>query len=221
MSAGTNRNEGPDRQRTCRRCGTCCRKGGPTLHTEDRGLVESGIIPAHNLYTIRCGEMAFDNVRAALTPVAGDHIKLKGKDTRWACCLYDDDQKACRGYDRRPLECRTLKCWDTHEIERIYGSDLLTRQDLIGGVDGLWDLVADHQRRCDYDVARQLIRHLERGDRERARSKLLQLVQYDIEIRRLVIQMGGAGAEMLDFLFGRPMSETLKAEGLNLQPKPK
>jgi hypothetical protein len=26
---------------------------------------------------------------------------------------------------------------------------------------------------------------------------------------------------MLEFLFGRPMSDTLKAEGLNLKPRPK
>jgi hypothetical protein len=30
----------------CRRCGTCCRKGGPALHREDRHLVVDGLIPA-------------------------------------------------------------------------------------------------------------------------------------------------------------------------------
>lgn len=205
----------------CRRCGTCCRKGGPTLHLADRPLVERGDILLAELFTIRAGEMAYDNVREKRVTVADDHIKLKGTGGRWACCRYDDISGVCRDYEHRPLECRRLKCWDIAELEKISGRDLLTRKDLLGAVAGLWELVCDHQRRCSYDVARRLIGQMTGGRSEHARRRLLEMVQYDIEIRRLVADQGGSGAQMLEFLFGRPMRDTLKAEGLNLRPKPK
>ncbi len=208
-------------QTTCQRCGTCCHKGGPTLHIEDRELIEEGAIPLHDLFTIRRGEMALDNVRNELAPVTSDHIKIKGQGDSWTCRNFDDADKGCRIYAKRPLECRTLKCWDTHEIERIYGRDLLSREDLLAGVDGLWDLVVDHQKRCSYDTARELIRRLATDDRDSAKNELLQMIQYDLEIRRLFGKRGTGAGHMLEFLFGRPMSDVLKAEGLNLQPRKK
>lgn len=55
---------GAGRVRThCRRCGTCCEKGGPALHTDDRMLIENGHIPARYLFTIREGEPVVDNVK--------------------------------------------------------------------------------------------------------------------------------------------------------------
>ncbi len=204
---------------TCQRCGTCCRKGGPTLHSKDRGVVEKGIVPLAELFTIRKGEMALDNVRGALAPVANDHIKLKGNPDDWTCCRFDEERNACTVYNDRPLECRLLKCWDTHEIERIYGRNLLSRDDLIGGVEGLWDLVSDHQDRCSYEKARELMQRLNAEDGDRTRRDLLEMIQYDIEIRRLVTAKGTMNADVLDFLFGRPMGDVLKAEGLNLRSK--
>lgn len=205
---------------TCLRCGTCCRKGGPTLHIADRPLVEQGKILLEDLFTIRAGEMARDNVRGELIPVAADHIKLKGSGEGWTCCYYDEVSKGCGEYENRPLECRLLTCWDTVELEKVYGRDLLSREDLLAGVEKLWDLVSGHQQRCSYESARKLIIRLHSSSHNSARRELLQMIQYDIEIRRLVIEKGGPGAQLHEFLFGRPMSETLKAEGLNLQARP-
>ena len=47
----------------CRRCGTCCEKGGPALHGEDRPLVDRGQVPARCLFTIRAGEPVRDDMR--------------------------------------------------------------------------------------------------------------------------------------------------------------
>lgn len=52
-------------QRTCMRCGTCCEKGGPGFHQEDRMLIEKGRIPLKYLYTIRKGEFAYDKIGRA------------------------------------------------------------------------------------------------------------------------------------------------------------
>ena len=219
MSPAPRRLKASKNQSACRRCGTCCRKGGPTLHAEDRELVEKGTIQLCDLFTVRAGEMAFDNLRGKTFAVAADLIKLKGTGGSWACCRYDGNSNTCRLYAQRPLECRLLKCWDTAELERIYGRNLLSRQDLLAGVGGLWDLVVDHQRRCSYSRARQLIKQIGAGGRGSARRELLQTIQYDAEIRRLVTGEGGVDEAMLDFLFGRPMSATLRAEGLKLVPR--
>lgn len=219
MVLQSHKSSGSKIQTTCHRCGTCCRKGGPTLHIDDRPLVEQGRILLKDLFTIRTGEMAHDNVRGELIPVTTDHIKLKGRGDQWTCCHYDETSGGCSEYENRPLECRRLKCWDTIELEKIYGQELLGREDLLADVEGLWDLVSDHQQRCSYERARKLMNRLDGDSRISARRELLQMIQYDIEIRRLVAEKGGPGAEMVEFLFGRPMSDTLKAEGLNLQPR--
>ena len=88
---------------TCRRCGTCCKKGGPAFHQADKALIESGEIPSKYLYTIRKGEMAYDNVRRCLEPAGSDIIKIKGKGTSWTCLFFDEAQAACTIYDNRPF----------------------------------------------------------------------------------------------------------------------
>jgi Fe-S-cluster containining protein len=200
----------------CKRCGTCCRKGGPSFHRADRALIESGTIPARCLYTIRKGEMAYDNVRQCLEPVGSDIIKIKGKGAEWTCLFLDEAQSACTIYENRPVECRALKCWDTEEIEALYARKRLKREDLLADIEGLWDLIKDHQERCNYDTIYALTKAIEGEDAQGARQKLAELVKFDAEIRKLAVARGGLDAEMLDFLFGRPLSQTLKYVGLEV-----
>jgi len=206
---------------TCLRCGTCCQKGGPGFHQEDRVLIEKGRIPSKYLYTIRKGEHAFDNVKACLVPVASDIIKIRGQKGNWACIFFDSQKKACSIYSDRPLECRVLKCWDTGELERIYSGNRLTRRDLISQVKGLWDLVSDHQARCDYAKIKKLINDLDGPHKGRARKKLLEIIQYDAEFRKLVVAKGELDPAMLDFLFGRPLTETLPNYGIKVRQEGK
>lgn len=201
----------------CIRCGTCCEKGGPGFHIEDRMLIDKGVIPSRYLYTIREGELARDNVKGCLMPVESDIIKIKSKKDTWTCIFFDEVEKGCTIYDDRPLECRKLKCWDTRELEQIYAIARLTRKDLIANVQGLWDLIEDHQTRCDYKKIQDLIMGLTGVKRNRARRKLLEIIRYDAEIRNLVISRGGLDADMLDFLFGRPLTRTLGNYGIKIQ----
>jgi Fe-S-cluster containining protein len=201
----------------CIRCGTCCEKGGPGFHEKDRSLIESGVIPSRCLFTIRKGEFAYDNVKKTLRPLDADIIKIKGKGDTWTCIFFDDGRKECTIYDDRPQECRALKCWDTRELERIYAKRRLTREDLMADVDGLWDLIAEHQKQCDYGTIRDIIRELELADSNGARQQLAEIINFDIEIRKLVVARGGLDGEMLDFLFGRALTETLPNYGINVQ----
>ena len=201
----------------CIRCGTCCEKGGPGFHQEDRLLIDNGLIPARCLYTIRKGELAYDNVQRRLMPVDSDIIKIKGKADAWTCAFFDEPNKQCSIYDDRPRECRALKCWDTRELEKMYAGGRLTRHELISEVEGLWDLIQDHQKRCDYARIQDLIRELDSSPKNNARRQLGEIIKYDIEIRELVVSKGGMDPEMLDFLFGRPLTKTLPNYGIRIR----
>jgi len=201
----------------CIRCGTCCEKGGPALHQEDRVLVEKGRIPSKYLYTIRRGELAHDNVKGCLMPVDSDIIKIKGKEDTWTCIFFDEQNKGCSIYNDRPLECRALKCWDTGELEKMYACHRLTRDDLVSKVEGLWDLIKDHQARCDYEKIKEQIGNLDGPHRDRARKKILEIIQYDAEIRNLVLEKGGLDPTLLEFLFGRPLTQTLPGYGIKIR----
>jgi Fe-S-cluster containining protein len=179
-------------------------------------LIDKGLIPSRYLYTIREGELARDNVKGRLMPVESDIIKIKGKEDSWMCIFFDDVSKKCTVYDDRPLECRALKCWDTRELEKIYANRRLTRKDLVSQVKGLWDLIEDHQTRCDYKKIQDLIKDLTGVKRTQARRKLLEIIRYDAEMRNLVVSRGGLDADMLDFLFGRPLTQTLVNYGIKI-----
>lgn len=200
----------------CRRCGTCCQKGGPSFHLEDKALIEKGVIHSKYLYTIRKGEMAYDNVRQCLEPVSSDVIKLKGKGQSWTCILFDEEQNECTIYENRPIECRALKCWDTRELEDLYAKKRLKREDLVADIEGLWGIIKDHQTRCNYETIQKLVEAIKSGGGVKARQKLAEIIQFDTEIRKLVVSRGGLDMEMLDFLFGRPLKQTLKNFGLKM-----
>lgn len=196
----------------CIRCGKCCEKGGPSLHTEDLSLVESGVVLLRDLYTIRQGETAFDNVRGNLFPVTSDIVKIKSKKGSRACVFMDrkDKKSVCAIYQNRPLECRVLKCWDTREIEQVYNTDRITRKEIFGRTEGLWELVKSHQIQCAGERIERLARQIKLGN-EDAHERIREIISYDSHIRSLVSEKGKLDPEICDFLFGRPMKQIVKA----------
>jgi Fe-S-cluster containining protein len=208
----------PDRTTTeCRRCGTCCKKGGPSFHIEDKVLVEKGIILSKHLYTIRKGERSFDNVKGCILPASTDIIKIKGRKGSWTCVFFDEKNNECTIYDTRPMECRVLKCWDTREIEKIYAKNRLTRKDLISSIEGLWDLVEDHQKQCAYDLLTIFVDALNKDKKDVALIGILEIIEHDKKIRELVVRKAGLESDLTDFLFGRPITETIKMYGLKIE----
>ena len=204
---------------TCQQCGTCCRKGGPALHVEDRDLVMDGLIPAEALYTIRPGEPVRDNVAGRPSYADHDIIKIKGNGDDWCCRFLDDESTRCTIYDRRPAECRALQCWDTRAIEALYHRERLSRKDLLEGAQGLWELIADHDQRCGYRAIRGLAEQLssETGERAAAISAITEMVKYDESLRQLLVENGHAPEKMLDFLLGRPLTDTLHGFRINVE----
>lgn len=200
----------------CRRCGTCCLKGGPTFHVEDRVLIDSGLIPARHLLTLRKGELVNDAIRGCLLPLESEMIKIKGLNRAWTCVFFDKTGPACRIYEHRPLECRILKCWDTREIEAVYRRNRLTRKDLLSEIPALWCLIEDHDRRCSHAMLQKLLDSKSCG--AAAKKKIQEMVEYDRSIRMLVVEKAGVESNMLDFLFGRALPEAMHGRLQDCKP---
>ncbi|MFW6372722.1 MAG: YkgJ family cysteine cluster protein [Thermodesulfobacteriota bacterium] len=225
----------------CRRCGICCRKGGPGLHLEDRVLVETGRIPLEQLYTIRAGETVYDNVREKFHRTSHDIIKIKSRPSRFECIWLNPAGNGCDHYDDRPLECRVLNCRDTHEIEAVYARKRLVREDLVGEVQGLWSLIRDHQDRCDPRQVELRIRAVDPslqsslkshhdpsglhsrpdsffGDSE-SMAELNLILQYDLHLREVLTEDGRMHSNGLEFLLGRPLYKILRPLGIDIRLK--
>ncbi len=174
--------------------------------------MESGTIPLQQLFTIRQGEPAYDNVTGVIAPAATDIIMIKGNSKSSTICgFYDAAPKGCSIYAVRPAECRALKCWDTQEIERLYNCRRLTRRHLISKVEGIWDLVKDHQERCDYSHVAELAAQLKQVQPPSTSHKsLLDLIHYDESLRQVTCERAKLDPEMLPFLFGRALSFTIQ-----------
>ncbi len=226
----------------CRRCGICCRKGGPGLHLEDRALVETGRIPLEQLYTIRAGETVYDNVQEKLHRTSRDIIKIKSRPDRSECVWMNPAGNGCDHYDDRPLECRVLDCRDTHEIEAVYARKRLVRENLVGEIQGLWNLIRDHQDRCDPRQVELRIRAVDRslpsspksnrndpsglhsrsdssfGDSE-SMAELNLILQYDLHLREVLTEDGRVHPDRLEFLLGRPLYKILRPSGIDIRLK--
>jgi Fe-S-cluster containining protein len=200
----------------CKRCGTCCEKGGPSLHWEDRPMIDDGRIPARCLFTIRRGERVHDNVKGTLVSLSEEIIKIKGCADRWTCLFYGQATRACGIYDHRPLECRTLSCWDTRRIEAVYENSRLARQDLLSGVSGLWELIEDHEERCSYEGLHARVKAGTHEGRLKQEKEILEILRFDAHVRRLTVEKGGIDSRMLDFIFGRPLADTIKMFDIKL-----
>lgn len=198
---------------SCTRCGTCCKKGGPAFHQQDRLLIEKGIILSKDLYTIRKGEPVYDNVKEQTLSAESDIIKIRSRKGSRACIFFDETEKHCDIYDNRPLECKVMKCWDTREIERIYRQNRLTREDILGEIRGLWDLIQYHQTRCDYEkFGFLLIKDSDNGKANDMSALIDEITRYDTGFRELMAEKSGIDPEMLDFLLGRPVTVVVSGQ---------
>jgi Fe-S-cluster containining protein len=204
-----NKTSDPTNTPSCRRCGTCCRKGGPAFHLADRPLIEKGTIPLRHLFTIRKGERVKDPIRGVVRPVGTELIKLKGGANTWTCTFFNQGDLSCRIYTDRPLECRLLKCWDTTDAEEVTARDRLTRRHLLEGAAGLWDLVVEHEARCSCEKLGEMMAQLKKERQQRTKKAIAEILNYDRHFRQLVVEKSRIDPEILDFLFGRPLEKIL------------
>jgi len=100
----------------------------------------------------------------------------------------------------------------------MYSKSRLTRKNLLSSVEGLWDLVEDHQKRCAYDRLKRFTDGLKANkDDDEALKGIHEIIEYDTRIRQLVAEKGGLDSAMVDFLFGRPIAETIRMYGFKIE----
>ncbi|MFP3998997.1 MAG: YkgJ family cysteine cluster protein [Desulfosalsimonas sp.] len=211
MNTQSKKAAGQTEQNKCIRCGTCCEKGGPALHMDDLKKVLDKSISPEKLYTIRKGEMVYDNVKGGLVKTPQEIVKIKSSQGSRACIYYEEEKKACRIYEIRPLECRIMACWDSAPSEASYTVDRINRESVFGSVDWLMDLIGTHEEKCGYERIEELAEKRLRNQAG-AVDELLETVSYDNQMRRVVKEKTGMSVEMMDFVFGRPLEKTIPAQ---------
>ena len=208
--------DGNERQTECHRCGTCCMKGGPALHGEDLPLLTEGIIDTSHVYTLREGEIV-RNTDDRLMRLEQEIIKIKGDgQNTWACLFYDSHAQACRIYTRRPVECRSLQCWDPGPLYEAMKLPYIRRTRLLEPEDEIRKIITAHEARCAYSSMEKAVQALGGDTPDRAVHRILDMLHYDHVVRTVVPEKLNIAPDMLDFLFGRPMCETIQMYGFQV-----
>ncbi|MDD4953106.1 MAG: YkgJ family cysteine cluster protein [Desulfovibrionaceae bacterium] len=206
-----------DPDRACRRCGECCKKGGPALHKKDLGLIGPGrALGLKDLVTLRAGEPVHDQPRGAVLALDSEVVKIRPAPGSAACVFYQAQDSACGIYPDRPLECRLLDCRDTSAIEAEYHRDRLSRADALGPDNPLLELVREHEKNCPAGRLAELVHALDGVDAQSAALELGRMLRYDAEMRRLSLERAGLSPDQLDFFFGRAPEEVLGPLGVRL-----
>ena len=74
-----------------------------------------------------------------------------------------------------------------------------------------------HQKRCAYDMLTLFVDALNTDKKDEALKGILEIIEHDIKIRELVVRKAGLESDLTDFLFGRPITETIKMYGLKIE----
>jgi len=209
----------PNAKRTqCIRCGECCLGAAPSLQLRDLLRVTKGPIRRSDLYTVRLGELVRDNIQGKLRITEEEIIKVKEKEGRGGCIFYDDRGRCCTIYERRPVQCAAMACWDSTQFIQVYSEPKATRKDIIHDTN-LLRLMAAHEETCGYAALDRHVREIEPAG-EQAIHRILKILRFDHDIRMLTREKLGVDAGEMDLIFGRPLTETIPMFGLKVIREP-
>ena len=200
-------------QKDCRRCGTCCMKGGPALHTEDLALIGSGRLPLNRLISIRKGELVDDPLTGTTHAARYELVKICGTGREWRCFYYSPEE-GCSFYASRPLACRVLRCWEPDEILALVGKDMVSRLDILPLDHPLRPLVAEHEGLCPCPDMERLRDAVTSGSLKDL-GPLQTLVDADMAFRDRVVRKHSLTLALELFVFGRPLFQLLQAVGIH------
>ncbi|PIE60064.1 MAG: hypothetical protein CSA32_00715 [Desulfobulbus propionicus] len=199
----------------CKRCGSCCLEGGPALHLQDAGLIDDGRLTFDHLVTIRSGELAVTPPGNKAEPVAGEFLKLQGRQGDWGCLFYEQVGARCTIYQNRPVACRVLECSAPEALLTIVGKNLLTRFHCIAADDPLLPLVKEHQAACPCPDLGEVKRQIEGClSRDELVESLQEKVDLDLQYRQAAASYYQLSVHKELFYFGRPLFQLLIPLGI-------
>ncbi len=194
----------------CDRCGTCCIKGGPALHHEDRTLLEHNQLHPEHLITIRKGEPVLSLAAVNSTPAPVEIVKIKGKRSEWTCLFFLEEKSSCSIYQHRPLECCLQKCWDTGDLEKAAVENLLSRFDILASDEPILPFIKIHNQECSLENLAQLLAAATgKNTQQQAVADLTEMVNIDLNIRARAYDRFHFSLELELFFFGRPLFKIL------------
>ena len=203
----------------CLKCGTCCRKGSPSLYQEDLPLVLRGAIKRTDLMTLRKGEIGFSNEQNDLIQLSREQVKIQEKPGTRECLFFQSESGACGIYENRPLQCRTLECWNPEDFQRLERGRPLSRRDLFAPLDPVLPVIKAHEEKCD-------LMHLEKelqraGDQQKdGQDRVMEGLGFDRHAREFLGETYGFRPEHLVFLLGRPLMEVVASLGYRISLDP-
>jgi Fe-S-cluster containining protein len=204
-------------KKACDCCGTCCKEGGPALHYEDRALLQNNRLNRKHLITIRKGEPVFSLAAENPEPAHSEIIKIKGRGAEWTCLFFQEKGAKCVIYEHRPLECSVLKCWETADIEKVAGRNLLSRYDLLAPHDPLLPYIKAHDDKCSLENLALMLSALNsESSQPVAADSLTRLVNIDLAIRSQACARFHFSLDLELFFFGRPFFKILNQFGIDL-----
>lgn len=201
----------------CIRCGECCHKSSPTLHREDLSLLKKGLVKRNHLYTIRKGEAVHDNVKGCVVNARIEMIKVR-EGAGGGCTFYEEDGSTCAIYENRPVQCSALQCWDPRAFMEVYEGPKLDRRSAVDN-ESLMGLIEGHEKRCAYGTLEGQIKKI-RDEGDKAIEEVLRILQFDFELRPMVVEKLGLLPDEVDFFFGRPLVDTIGMFGLKVVREP-
>lgn len=207
-------------QTECLQCGVCCTKGGPALHSQDLQLVQDGVLPRHNLITIRKGELAHNPLSESnsVTPTVVELIKVKGKGKNWNCMYYDSTSKNCTFYENRPYACRVLKCWEPQEALALVEKDTLSRLDIVSPKEPLFTYIKEHENNCPVPDMNMILKNRDSVD-AKFKNEVTESVNNDLIYRDSIVKEQSLTLADELFYFGRPIFQLLQTLGIKIQEK--
>jgi len=201
----------------CVRCGECCRSGSPSLHVEDISLWARGLLSPRELYTLRPGEPVHLNVEGRLGSLPEELVKIRQRPETGHCIFYQEEEKACRIYEHRPLQCRVQACWDPGPFEDLWRAGKLSRRRLLQVDQEMLELIGAHDERCSAEKLGVAFGEWYESGREAAIEQILDQLRYDTALRSLVQERLGLGEGELEFYFGRPLTLIIRAYGFRVE----
>ncbi len=196
----------------CSRCGECCQLGSPTLLRQDLPLFQQEIVTLSDTYTLRAGERVTGR-EGRLELLESERLKIRELPGSRQCRFLRAADSACRIYENRPEQCRRQNCWGEPAAPPA-PDEFLTRRDLFAGVPEIWELISEHQKRCDYGGVSRDLTELAAG-REETAGALFEALHFDHYLRRMLIHEWEVSPAATELLLGRPVTEFLEAQGVD------
>jgi Fe-S-cluster containining protein len=200
----------------CLHCGECCRQGSPTLYVEDEPILRRGIIKRWELLTLRAGEIGFSWVTQDLVLLPEERLKVKENPGGRACLFLDSEASECLIYNDRPLQCRTMECWNPENYQGLDSRVFLSRKDLLNPDDPLVALIDTHSNRCSVSDLQQALGRIKRGFAD-AQDEALDILFFDQNLREYLDREQGISPENQLFLVGRPVLDLIHSFGFQIK----